>query len=286
MVISIAVGGLLVFHEQGIGDELRFASCFGDLKRRAGTRCMVECDPRLITLFSRGFPELCFIGKLPRDAGPPSTMDYSGFTRSQNLVAHTALGELGRHLRPSIDSFPKRGGYLTGASDKRALWRETLDVLGPGRKIGFSWTTGLWNKIYAGDFFDILDLAPVFALPNTHMVNLQYGECEDDLRRADDHAGIMIHRPAGIDLRNDLDDLAALIGELDLVIGPATSVIAMAGAIGTPCIGMARTLDWPTLGTESQPWTPEMSWIVKGSTRPWARVAEYVAGLIAEKFDG
>lgn len=276
-------GGLLIFHEQGIGDELRFASCFADAAKAAGGPCLVECDPRLRKLFSRSFPDLQFIEKLPREAGPPPTMDYGGIAQSRHLVAQTALGELPRHLRQSLDDFPSQKGYLIGAADARSSWRAKLLALGPGPKVGFLWRTGLAHKSYANYFFDILDLGPVFTMPGISMVNLQYDECEEDLRRAEEKFGIEIHRPVGIDLRNDLDDLAALISELDFVLGPMTSVVAMAGAVGTRCIGMNMTLDWTTLGTGGQPWTPSMNLIIKGSMRRWGGAVEEAARILARE---
>jgi tetratricopeptide (TPR) repeat protein len=278
---AVMGGGLLIYHEQGIGDEFRFASCLRDAARAARAPCLVECDSRLIPLYNRSFPELRFIGKLPRHAGLPTSANYADLVHDETLVAHSALGELPRHVRPCLSSFDAVLSYLTPGPDARAAWRAKLDQLGPGLKIGFLWRTGLANKVYAHYFFDILDLRSVFTIPNARLVNLQYDECESDLRRAEEALGIDIHRPRGIDLRDDLDDLAALIKELDVVIGPMTSVLALAGAVGTRCFGMNIGLDWTSLGTDHQPWTPTMTVIYKGAERGWAEAVEDVAALVA-----
>jgi len=47
---------LLIFTEQGVGDEIMFASCLIDVINRADL-CIVECSDRLVPLFSRSFPE-------------------------------------------------------------------------------------------------------------------------------------------------------------------------------------------------------------------------------------
>ena len=274
-------GGLLIYHEQGIGDETRFASCLADVARLARAPCLVECDSRLFPLYNRSFPRLRFIGKLPRDAGPPTSVDYAGLVRANDLVAHSALGELPRHVRPNITSFGATRSYLRPAPEARASWRSKLSQCGPGIKLGFLWRTGLASKLYAHYFFDILDLRPVFTLPGVRPVNLQYDECESDLRRAEEKFGIEIYRPEGINLRDDLDDLAALIKELDVVVGPMTSVLALAGAVGARCIGMNIGLDWTSLGTDHQPWTPEMTVVYKGSERSWGDAVKDVAALVA-----
>ena len=50
---------------------------------------------------------------------------------------------------------------------------------------------------------------------------------------------ITIFRPTNIDMFNELDRVAALISECDIVIGPMTAVISMAGAVGTKCYGLS-----------------------------------------------
>jgi Flp pilus assembly protein TadD len=278
---AVEGGGLLIYQEQGIGDEIRFASCLNDAAHIAGAPCLVECDNRLISLYSRSFPTFQFIAKLPRDAGPPTSVDYTALARDGAFAAHAALGELPRHVRPTVSAFGAAESYLVPAPEARAAWRSKLDRRGPGLNLGFLWRTGLASKRYAHYFFDILDLGPVITLPGVRPVNLQYDECESDLQRAEAAFGIAIHRPEGIDLRDDLDDLAALISELDVVIGPMTSVLALAGAVGTRSIGMNIGLDWTSLGTGHQPWTPKMTVVYKGSERPWPGAVEDVVALVA-----
>ena len=47
---------LLITAEEGIGDEIFFASCFNDAIG-AAEQCLIECDPRLVSLFQRSFPD-------------------------------------------------------------------------------------------------------------------------------------------------------------------------------------------------------------------------------------
>ena len=51
---SIQDKTILIYGEQGVGDEIMFASCFPDVIDRA-KRCIIECDPRLASLFARSF---------------------------------------------------------------------------------------------------------------------------------------------------------------------------------------------------------------------------------------
>ncbi|MFX9246881.1 flagellar protein FlbA, partial [Acinetobacter baumannii] len=65
--------------------------------------------------------------------------------------------------------------------------------------------------------------AEVLTTPGARMVNLQYGDSAEEVARAKAEFGIDLWTPPGIDLKNDLDDLAALCLALDVVIGPATA---------------------------------------------------------------
>ena len=46
---------LLVYAEQGLSDQIMFASCLPDLLPQVGG-CVVECAPRLVPIFRRSFP--------------------------------------------------------------------------------------------------------------------------------------------------------------------------------------------------------------------------------------
>ncbi|MBH68619.1 MAG: hypothetical protein CMM58_09730 [Rhodospirillaceae bacterium] len=273
-------GKLFVFQEQGIGDELRFASCFGDLPKAAKSPCVIETDPRLAPLFSRSFPEIQFIDKLPRDLGPPVSVDFEHIKQANNLSAHCALADLALHLRPTIEAFPQNSSYLKPDPSACKMWRERLNRLGSGLKVGFCWQTALPSKMYEDYFFRIQELEPVFAIKNINLVNLQYTECENELKEVESQFGISIYRPEHIDMFNELDDVAALIHELDVVIGPMTSVISMAGAVGTRCFGVSLHPDWTSLGTDKQLWTPEMTCFYRGHSETWAHVIKSIASRL------
>ncbi|MFL2918168.1 MAG: tetratricopeptide repeat protein [Thalassobaculaceae bacterium] len=279
---EIKDGKLLVYHEQGIGDELRFASCFKDLIHKSSAPCIIETDSRLIPLFSRSFPEIEFINKLPRSENAIPEVDYSHFVKTNNIEAYTALGDLPLHLRPNVESFSKEISYLIPSPKFSDAWKEQLDRMAPGKKIGFCWNTALPNKRYGDYFFSINELNPIFSIKNSVLVNLQATDCEEELKLAEEHFGIEIYRPKSIDMFNELDNVAALISQLDFVVGPFTSILSMAGAIGTRCFGLTLTKDWTALGTDDFPWNPTMTCFYKGTANSWKPLMEKVADMIVE----
>ena len=235
-------GPLLVQAEQGVGDEIQFASCLPDLLAHVG-QLVIECDPRLAPMFTRSFPTAVICG-VPRDADEPSWLH-----RVPAPVAHIPSGSLPRFLRPALSCFPVRPGYLLPHPLRCEKWRVRLQSLGTGLKIGMTWrglvTTNKRNPFYTS----LADWAPLFAIPDIVWVNLQYGECAAELADARHHWGVTIHTWADLDLFHDLEEVAALVAALDLVVAPANTVAQLAGSLGTPvwkCSVFAG--DWGCLG--------------------------------------
>ena len=270
-------GTLFVFQEQGIGDELRFANCFEDLSKNVKTQCFIETDARLIPLFSRSFPELSFIKKLERKVDGHVTVNYTDTVKKFSAAAHCPLGDLPLHFRQSIDHFNYNDAYLVPDDNERAHWRKIFQQIGAGLKIGFCWQTALPSKIYDSYFPDLNDLDPIFSLKNATFINLQPTDCEQQLQSAEKEFDISIFRPPDIDMFNELDRVSALISECDIVIGPMTAVISMAGAVGTRCYGLNLHPDWTCLGTDTQPWTPRMTCRYRGHSDSWKIVIEEIA---------
>jgi Tfp pilus assembly protein PilF len=279
---EIKNGKLFIYHEQGIGDELRFASCFKDLIQKSSAPCIIETDQRLVSLFSRSFPKIKFISKLPRSKNAIPVVDYSKLVKTNNIAAHAALGDLPLHLRPNIESFSKEKSYLIPNPNFSAAWKKLLDKKGPGKKIGFCWNTALPNKRYDDYFFSIKELGPIFSIENSVLINLQATDCEKELKIAEEHFGIDIYRPESIDMFNELDNLTALISQLDFVVGPNTSIISIGGAVGTQTFGLTLSKSWTNLGTDDFPWNPTMTCFYKETSTSWKPIMDKVANIIVE----
>ena len=277
-------GTLFIFQEQGIGDELRFANCFEDLSNKLKTPCFIETDARLIPLFSRSFPRLTFIEKLERKVDGHVIVNYSKTVEKLNAAAHCPLGDLPLHFRQSINHFNFNPAYIVPDENERAHWKKIFEEIRSELKIGFCWQTALPSKTYDNYFPDLNELGPIFSLKNATFINLQYTDCEQQLQAAEEDFNVNIFRPPNIDLFNELDRVAALISECDIVIGPMTAVISMAGAVGTMCYGLNLHPDWTCLGTDTQPWTPRMTCKYRGHSDSWKIVIEEIAEEIKTSF--
>ncbi|WP_042446170.1 tetratricopeptide repeat protein [Azospirillum sp. B510] len=237
---------LLVWREQGVGDELMFSVCYPDLIARAG-RAILECEPRLVALFARSFPQ----ATVRAATGDPADAD-----------CHVPAGSLPLRLGWGLGGFAKQEGWLRADEAAVERWRGWVER---GRSsapnstlsIGLCWRSGLRGALRDANFTALADWAPILTLPGVRLVNLQYDECEAELADAEQRFGIIIHRPP-LDLRNDLDGAAALTSALDLVISAGTSVAELAGALGVPVWRIGPAGDWTALGAGCRPWYPSM----------------------------
>ncbi|CAO3432805.1 tetratricopeptide repeat protein [Azospirillum doebereinerae] len=259
---------ILVWREQGIGDEVMFAGCLPDLIARAG-HVVVECDRRLVALYARSFPQVTVRPAPDRPDAPAEGVD-----------CHVAVGSLPRFLRRSLADFSPVPGCLRADGEAVAVWRRRVAALGPGLAVGVGWRSGQLDPDRISNYTRLEEWGPVLAVPGIVFVNLQYGDCAEELAAAQRRFGVAPHAFADLDLRNDLDGGAALTSALDLVIAPATSTGELAGALGVPVWRLGQRGDWTGLGTGVRPWFPSMRVFL---TRNGERVADLlptVAGAL------
>ncbi len=238
---NIAQARLLVWREQGVGDEILFSSCYGELAKRAG-RLVIECDRRLAPLFARSFPT----ATVRPETSEPRDVDVQ-----------IAAGSVPRLLRSDLKRFPLATSWLMPDPDRVAVWRDRLDALGPGLKIGIGWRSQVVTAQRQGAYTALDQWGAIFAIPGITVVNLQYGECADEIQAAERRFGVTIHRWPDLNLKDDFDGVAALMVNLDLVLSPAMSAGELAGALGAP-VWRFCGLDWTGLGSAARPWFPTM----------------------------
>ena len=207
---------LVVYGEQGIGDEIMFASCIPDAMQVADT-VAIECEPRLEGLFQRSFPDAKVFGTRFK---PLDEVDFDG------AEASCAIGSLPGFFRNSDADFPG-SPYLIADPVRRAAMRGMLDHLGKGPKVGIAWTGG---SKQTGSEHRSLDSAQLQMLFNGLPVDACLISLEYKPGPAPDWAISLPH----ITQSRDYDDTAALVAELDAVVCVTTSVVHLAGALGVP----------------------------------------------------
>jgi len=254
---------ILVTAEQGVGDEIMFSSCLPDLLALGG-QCRMSCDPRLRQLLARAFPSIQFIDD-------PASADAE-FT--------VPLGSLPLHFRRSVTDFPGTA-YLAPDAERLRSWRARLAGLGDGLKIGIAWRGGLLRTGRATRSLDLDRLLPLLRAPGVHGVSLQAGNVDEELeglRRA--HGLSVAHwRDA-----QPLDEAAALISALDLVVTACCTTVHLAGALGQPTWVLtpyAPAWRYGLSGTQ-MPWYRSVRLFRQPAPRDWSAVIASVTDALAQ----
>jgi tetratricopeptide (TPR) repeat protein len=276
---------MLVIGEQGLGDEVLFANLLEDVRRDLGPdgRLLVAVEPRLVGLFQRSFPDA--------EVGAHATYSIGGRTvrlmpafedRHAEIDLWSPLGSLLRAYRPEVAAFPDRPRFLTADPERVAHWRDALQSAPPGPKVGLLWKSAVSANARKRYFSPFENWAPVLAVPGVSFVNLQYGDCAAEIEAAREHLGVEIWTPPGIDLKQDLDDVAALCCAMDLVIGFSNATLNLAGACGAPTWLITNPGAWPRLGCDrTYPWYPQAKAYPTPSLNDWGPVMGEIADDLA-----
>ena len=261
---------ILAVAEQGIGDQVMFASLLPDLLRDAA-RVTCVADARLVRLFSASFPT---VEVLPASATPLSCEGYD---------AVVAMGSLGRLYRNRREDFPGTP-YLSPSEAVRARWAERLGPRPGGLRVGLSWRGGTVATRRSERSIPLERFRPLLTLPGCEVVSLQYGDVGEEVAAV--NAGlerpIRLFPPAEID---DLEELAGLVSQLDVVVSVQTALVHLAGATGAQALVLApRHAEW-RYGAEG----PDMAWyrsvrlFRQGDDRDWAAVVGQVAEAVGAR---
>ena len=261
---------LLIVGEQGIADEMVFGTCVGDAIEAVGPegRVYLAVEPRLVGLFQRTFPTAVVGGHKAVKLDGRITR-YAPFVEDlgDGVDAWIPMASLLAVYRRTLDAFPDRRGYLVPDPDKVAHWKAELETLGPGLKVGLHWKSLVLAGVRARYFSSFERWRPVLTTPGAVMVNLQCGDVADDLAAAE-AAGVSIWTPP-IDLKDDLEDVAALSAALDLVIGPTIAGTNLAAAVGGTAWMISAPDDWHYLGTDKYPFYPHLRYFRRDGFTDW-----------------
>jgi tetratricopeptide (TPR) repeat protein len=209
---------LAIHGEQGLGDELLFLTALKDvIDSGLVGKILIETASRLTPLIQRSFPLAdCF----------PTHNDLMQKWHDK-VDAKLPMGSLFPLYRPTPDACPGRP-YLIPSAIYRDEYRDRLNAMGPGLKVGITWRGGTEKTHEDVRKVTLEKWKPILDVPGVKFLGLQYTEGAD---AEADRLGIPQWKLA-ID---DLDRQAALIAELDLVISVCQTVIHFAGALGKEC---------------------------------------------------
>lgn len=253
---------ILIWGEQGIGDQLMLANCLPDIIERAG-HCLIEIDRRLVPLFARSFPKASVHGETKFTADAPIQWREADWPASyQKADYFSFLGSLPRFLRPTVDSFPNADAFLAADPKRTAFWRRRLAEPGSKKKVGVSWRSLYMTDERAKSFPPLECWRALFATPETTFIGLQVNMSNEERDEIEKRFGVALTTWSDIDLLDDMDDTAALLSALDGLVSADTYLPMLAGGLGVPVWRVTRGKkedDWSYLGAETYPWFPSMT---------------------------
>ncbi len=264
---------LFISTEQGVGDEIMFALCVPQIMRQVKS-VILECDGRLMPLFQRSFPEIELVAR-------PVDISSSYASIIQRVDAHIPSGSLPRACRLTPESVPMHQGYLQADAGRTQHWRTRLAALPIGRKIGISWRGGKAKRKQIRRSAPLNQWNHILSIPGAVFIDVQYGPTELDRQALLHEHQIQLQHFPEIDPLNNLDEFAALLSALDLVISIDNSTVHLAGALAVPTWAMLPySTDWRWMLERSDtPWYPSVRLFRQQSPGSWA---EPLAGIQSE----
>ena len=272
---------LIVYGEQGIGDEIFFGSMIPDLND--GKRnVVIDCDERLAGLFRRSFPWAKVAGTR-RNESPP-WFDAAG------EYVRVAMGSLGKWFRRTESSWP--GTPFLKPDPMRTFQWQALFRAGKHKPvIGIGWTGGKPATGSADKSMSLDDLRPLFAaFPDAQFVSLEYKPVAAEVAQwANDNKISLVHFPWATETQ-DYDNTAALTAACDVVVSVMTSGAHLAAAMGKPTIMMLPTRpqpEWRYHGrAERVPYYKAMRLVRQTKTGEWSDVVANVAAQVGAIVNG
>lgn len=260
---------LLIYTEQGLGDEIMFASCLPDIIVKT-KHCVIDCDPRMSPIFKRSFPSIKVHG------GKKKQPDLKWLKEFEPIDFQIPIGDLPKYFRNHLPDFPKHLGYLKADPQRVDYWKERLAKLGQGLKVGISWQGGLVETRKDIRSIPLDNWSSILQMPSINFISLQYTDCQSEIDQISNKYGVQIHHWK--EAINDYSETAALVCTLDLVISVCTSIVHLSGSLGKPAFVLVPAIpEWRYLQQgRKMPWYPSIQLFRQSLVGEWSDVLRQV----------
>ncbi|OGR02793.1 MAG: hypothetical protein A2520_09505 [Deltaproteobacteria bacterium RIFOXYD12_FULL_53_23] len=270
---SLAGKSILVYPEQGFGDEIQFARYLPLLKAWGASRVTLACKPPLRPLLQTvaGVDRVVVLA----EDHAVEACDFWTFPLSLPLRFHTTL-----------DTIPAALPYLAADPELVKHWRPRLPP--SAFRVGLVWKgSGIHKNDSNRSLPGLSFLAPLWSVPEVSFVSLQKGQGEEEALCPPQDQPLL---NLGVEIR-DFADTAAIISQLDLVICVDTAIAHLAGALGKPCWVLLPAIgtDWRWLQERADsPWYPGVMRLFRQEQGEdgWGATVARVAAALGELRQG
>jgi tetratricopeptide (TPR) repeat protein len=256
---------ILVWGEQGLGDVLQFIR-YAPLLQQRGGRVLVQCHGPLVSLLRRcrGVHQVV--------AADDALPDFE---------VEAPLLSLPGIVGTRLNSIPVSVPYLSADPARVEHWRQRLAAAGPGFRVGIAWQGSLVHRGDRHRSVPLTHFAPLADVAGVQVFSLQVGHGSEQLPTA----GFPVFDLGGRFDPASLEDAAAALMNLDLVVTVDTAIAHLAGALGVPVwVALAYTPDWRWLRErEDSPWYPTARLFRQRQVGDWSDVFRRIAAALAGK---
>lgn len=242
---------LFLIGDDGVSDEVRWSQYYDEMTRRFD-RIEATCDPRLRAIMERSFPSIQFhavarfwpdlpkrFSDLREDVPNWEVAHYLDGAALRKLVSFERVAFTNEVVlssvmeRGALTPVAVEGGHLKPDPLRKQQWAATISgIAGSRKRVGLLWRSGLLNRRRNQFYFEGETLRPLLGLSDCAFFLLQHAATPEEISWCREN-GIHV---LDVDLFDDLEGVAALVSELDVVVGPSTLPLEMAAAVGTPVI--------------------------------------------------
>jgi tetratricopeptide (TPR) repeat protein len=262
------VGHLYLHGEQGVGDEVMFASLIPDVLQRVD-RLTVEAHVKLAGLLRQSFPEIAVVSKEAEATGILCD-------------AKCGMGTAASFFRRSREQFPGTP-YLKPDNELVAHYRTELRKLGPGPYVALTWVGGVKKTRVEDRSIPLALYRPI--LNKYTCVSAQYTiHAAEEIEYEREKAGL-----AKIDAASCGDDMhaqAALFAACDAVVTVCQTAVHVAGSIGVPAFVLVPSRPSWRYGIEGEdlPWYNSVRLFRQGAADTWLQVITRVEDALERQF--
>ncbi len=267
----------MVWREQGIGDDMRFASIYGDLSNRV-QKLIIETDKRLVSLYQRSFPKALVRPETGTSTGRGNMTDVDFDTTAPAGLAAS-------YLRRTLDSFPAQSAYLVPDPKRVEECRQWLASLGPGIPCGLSWRSGKTDEGRSHYYTDPTDWITLMRTKSSLWINLQYTDVDEELSALHKKYGLTVHQMPGLDMKDDLEGVFALTSLMKFVVSSGSSVAEIANSQGIRTFFYGQGRHTVQLGQPTVPWAPNSKYYpIQASVTPREQYVNAITADFQDEF--
>ena len=199
---------ILLWHEQGIGDELRFLSAL-PLFIEEFPNVIIEPSDKLLRVIENSFPNL----------EVRKSVFYEGYAdRKEDFDYHLPMGSMFYHvLEKSKEKFKEKDfsllkDFLIPDELRANYWKNKLSNLTRKPKVGFCWRSGLITPDRSREYSTLDQWKPLLTQEKFSFVSLQYDIDYEDFCNFHPISFLIIFLETGfLDQKDDIEGATSLI---------------------------------------------------------------------------